>query len=145
MNWLLPCLLFLIIYVYPTATIRTSSSSIDNRVNILSAFLERYKSSMDAKELITASDKYGLDWRLLPAIAGVESTFCRNYIHNCFGWNKDKTPASPDRVARGIILEKPYAKWNKDRTNIYLLAVPYNYAHPEEWTKKVNFFMGKIK
>jgi len=58
---------------------------------ILRKFLESYKSPLAAysQNMIDAADKYGLDWRLLPAIAGQESTFCRTIpagSHNCWGW-----------------------------------------------------------
>jgi len=58
---------------------------------ILRKFLESYKSPLapQAQTLVDAADKFGLDWRLLPAIAGQESTFCRTIpdnSHNCWGW-----------------------------------------------------------
>ena len=58
---------------------------------ILKKYLESYKSPLAerAQFLIDTADKYGLDWRLLPAIAGQESTFCRTIpenSHNCWGW-----------------------------------------------------------
>ena len=44
---------------------------------------------------VDIADKYGLDFRLLPAIARKESTFCKSNIgrkyYNCFGWG---VPAS---------------------------------------------------
>lgn len=58
---------------------------------ILRKFLESYNSPLAeyAGVLVEAADRYDLDWRLLPAIAGQESTFCRTIpeeSHNCWGW-----------------------------------------------------------
>ncbi len=58
---------------------------------ILQKYLEAHNSPLakQAELLVKTADKYDLDWRLLPAIAGQESTFCRNIpkdSYNCWGW-----------------------------------------------------------
>jgi len=58
---------------------------------ILKKYLEAHNSPLaeHAQFLVDTADKYSLDWRLLPAIAGQESTFCRTIphnSHNCWGW-----------------------------------------------------------
>ncbi len=66
----------------------------DARVEIVRAFLERYKSTLTpydhyAKALVDASDRYGLDYRLLPAIMMQESNLCKSSdpaLHNCLGF-----------------------------------------------------------
>lgn len=63
----------------------------ESRPLILEKYLKSYNSPLadHAQTLINAADKYNLDWRLLPAIAGQESTFCRTIphnSHNCWGW-----------------------------------------------------------
>lgn len=49
----------------------------DERALILKSYLEKYDSPLQnhAQDFIDAADKYDLDWKLVPAIAGVESTF----------------------------------------------------------------------
>lgn len=49
----------------------------DKRVSILHDYLEVKKSPLTAysEYFIEISDKYGLDWTLMPAIAGMESSF----------------------------------------------------------------------
>lgn len=66
----------------------------DPRLARLTYFLEANKSPVSdlAVDFIAAADRHGLDWRLLPAIAMVESgagvAHARN---NIFGWNSAKT------------------------------------------------------
>src|SRR5579864_6730558 len=49
----------------------------DNRVEILQKFLEQYNSPLasNAETFVKEADKNKIDWKLLPSIAGVESTF----------------------------------------------------------------------
>ena len=66
----------------------------DERTTVLGNFLEKYDSPLKfyTTEIIEAADKYGLDWRLLPAIAMQESTLCNNLperysdTYNCWGF-----------------------------------------------------------
>lgn len=63
----------------------------ESRPLILKKYLEAHHSPLadHADYLIEAANKYDLDWRLLPAIAGQESTFCRTIpedSYNCWGW-----------------------------------------------------------
>lgn len=63
----------------------------DSRAANLKIFFRKYNSALyDSADLIVeVSDKYGFDYRLLPAIAMQESNLCK-YIpddsHNCWGW-----------------------------------------------------------
>jgi len=67
-------------------------------VEIVRSFLERYDSPLKpydhyAQALIDASDRYGLDYRLLPAIMMQESNLCKTSdpkIHNCLGFGIHK-------------------------------------------------------
>ena len=64
----------------------------DMRVKKLAGFLEFYHSPLAglAAHLVESADKYQIDWRLVPAITGVESTFGK-FIpansYNAYGWN----------------------------------------------------------
>ncbi len=74
-------------------------SSHEARVDVLRQFFARYNSPLEAYvgEIVAAADKYGLDYRLLPAIAMQESTLCLkapSSSHNCWGfgiYGKKKT------------------------------------------------------
>ncbi len=90
----------------------------DARVEIVRSFLERYKSPLTpydhfAQSLVEASDRYGLDYRLLPAIMMQESNLCKSSdpkIHNCLGFGIhergtlgfDSYEESFDRAAREL-------------------------------------------
>lgn len=63
----------------------------DNRVANLKSFFRKYNSPLYdyAEIIVTYSDKYHFDYRLLPAIAMQESNLCRAIpedSHNCWGW-----------------------------------------------------------
>lgn len=63
----------------------------DARVSAVKDFLSFYKSALTpfAEQIVADADKYGIDYRLIPAIAMQESTLCKN-IHkgsyNCWGF-----------------------------------------------------------
>jgi len=63
----------------------------DARIEIVRQFFEKYKSPLVsyASNIVADADKYGLDHRLLPAIAMQESNLCRKIIidsFNCWGF-----------------------------------------------------------
>jgi hypothetical protein len=80
----------------PTLTGKNSFVTTDPRVLALRQYLIDYNSPMYpyAGVFISEADKYGLDWRLLVAISGVESAFGRLIppgSHNGWGWKGDPT------------------------------------------------------
>lgn len=63
----------------------------DSRVEMVRQFFARYGSPLEpyAKDVVEAADEYGLDFRLIPAIAMQESTLCKKIpkdSHNCWGF-----------------------------------------------------------
>lgn len=63
----------------------------DPRVLAMSEYLNDYNSPMQpySKVFVVQADKYGLDWRLLVGISGVESAFGNimpRGSHNAWGW-----------------------------------------------------------
>ena len=64
----------------------------DDRAKLLKKFLSEKNSPMarDSEKLVKIADKYNLDWKLLPAIAGVESHYGQavpSGSYNPYGWN----------------------------------------------------------
>src|SRR3990170_287093 len=61
-----------------------------SRASILALYLARFNSPLQyhAQDFIDASEDFGLDWKMLPAIAGVESTFGKQIPggFNAWGW-----------------------------------------------------------
>ena len=63
----------------------------DARVEIIRKYLDTYNSPMiaHASEIVEAADRYGLDFRLITAIAQQESNLCKRIppdTYNCWGW-----------------------------------------------------------
>jgi len=63
----------------------------DERYLLLASFLWNHNSPLasEARTFVEAADKWQLDWRLLPAITGLESAFGKRLVKgsfNPFGW-----------------------------------------------------------
>lgn len=124
---------------------------LDSREAQMRVVLEKYKSPMIGLEskLITTAEKYNLDWTLLAAIAGTESSFGKRMPHECinpYGWgiygsNKlcfTSFDEAIETVASG--LAKKY-----NTTSIDTIARTYNKVSTDGWIKHTRFFMNKIK
>ncbi len=121
----------------------------DYRVEALTNILNKYNSPLTpyAKSYIKAADKHGVDWRLLPSIAGLESSFGKRYIegtYNAYGWGSGRIYF--DSWEDGINqinskLKTNYMdKWGaKDVWEIGPI-----YAESPTWAVRVNSFMNQI-
>jgi len=74
-----------------TPTVLGVATSSDSRVRLLERYMEKNSSPLAgyADDVVETSDKYGIDWRLLAAIAQKESGLCRvipDDSYNCWGW-----------------------------------------------------------
>ncbi len=72
-------------------TISQSVIGADARVEIIRQYLEKYNSPLEPFSglIVAVSDQYGLDFRLLVAIAQQESNLCKKIpegTYNCWGW-----------------------------------------------------------
>lgn len=123
----------------------------DHRVLQLEATLRAYNSPMTqyAAELITIAEKYQLDWTLLAAIAGTESSFGKRMPSNClnpYGWGIYGTnrlcfasfPEAAEAVARGLT-----TRYNT--SSLESIGRTYNKVSTEGWISHTRFFMNKIK
>jgi len=64
---------------------------VDERYLKLHTYLTRINSPLAdySAQFISSADKYGIDWRLLPAISGLESAFATQMVpgtYNAYGW-----------------------------------------------------------
>lgn len=71
--------------------LRDKVVSKDARVEILETFFKKYNSELTpfAVDVVTNADKFGIDYKLLPAIAMQESNLCKKSPqewHNCWGF-----------------------------------------------------------
>jgi hypothetical protein len=122
----------------------------DKRPDILKNYLLRYNSNLsDYSELIIErADVYQIPWSLLPAISGVESTFCRHIpinSFNCWGWENGKTYFKNYEEAIEIVSRTLGKRYYARGLNNPFKIGPI-YAPPSSsWGWKVNQFMEKIE
>lgn len=125
-------------------------SDLDPRKEILKKFLEFYRSplSVYASYFVQISDKYEIDWKLIPAITGVESSFGKylpSNSYNAYGWNNGKYvfknwEESIEKVT--FSLKEKYI--NQGLDSPYKIGPIYAPPSPT-WAKKVVYFMDKIE
>jgi hypothetical protein len=124
----------------------------DSRAKIISSFLEKYSSPLvsNANDFIKSADDNRLDFKLVVAISGVESTFGKQVPYNSYnawGWgiygdNMIIFSSWADgikEVSKGLRINY-IDKWGA--TNIY--EIGRIYASDPNWATKVDFFMQKI-
>ncbi len=121
----------------------------DYRIASLEKFLAKFNSPLTpfASDFVQMADFYGIDYRLVPSISGVESTFGK-FIpfesYNAYGWANGnyKFKSWPDSIE--IVTRTLRTKYfDKGANNISQIA--RRYAPPSStWGGKVKYFEGKI-
>lgn len=124
----------------------------DNRVKILRKFLQKNNSPLvdNASDFISYADKYSLDWRLVAAISGLESTFGQQIPYNSYngwGWGIygnnmiyfSSWKEGVETVSKGL-RENYLNKWGA--TNIY--DIGRLYAASPTWAVRVSNIMDRI-
>lgn len=132
-----------------SAGLKISEPTYDYRVNILRAYLAKNGSPLAdyAENFVATADKYHLDWRLVPAISGVESTFGKRIpynSYNAYGWaNGDYKFASWEDSIE--IVTKTLREKYLDKGAGSISQIARRYAPPSSsWAGKVRYFMRKI-
>jgi hypothetical protein len=132
-----------------TLVYSTDDCGFDYRVENLRKFLEKYNSPLAiyAEEFVVYADINGLDYRLIPAITGVESTFGKHIpsnSYNAYGWaNGEYTFTSwEDSIAHvSETLKTSYI----DKGAPTIAKIARRYAPPSTtWGNGVGFFVRKI-
>lgn len=126
----------------------------DKRVAILKSFFRKHDSPLyeHADFIVRVSDKNGLDYRLIPAIAMQESTACKAIpygSHNCWGWGIYGTlvtrfnsyPEAIETVAAG--LKKNYI--DQGLTTPEEIMAKYTPSSNGSWAKGVGNVLGVLK
>lgn len=131
---------------------------VDERSLILKAYFNKYNSPLEdsAPDFIEAADRYGIDWKLVPSIAGVESTFGKNIpggyersstSYNCWGWGVYGTQTIYFKSWRDGIFT--ISKGLKENYIDLGLDTPYKmnpkYAASNTWGWKVDYFMKDLE
>lgn len=139
------------IILFISGTTQVFATQHDTRAAQMRVVLTIYNSPMIGLEdvLIATAEQYGLDWTLMAAIAGTESSFAKRMPHQCinpYGWgiygdNKlcfKSLKDSIEGVALG--LAKKY-----NTSSLESIARTYNSVSTEGWIRHTRFFMNKIK
>ncbi len=127
-----------------------TAKKLDKEAEILQKYLARYNSPLQyhAQDFIDAAETYNLDWKMLPAIAGVESTFGK-FIpggYNAWGWGVYGTQAIYFDSWRDAIftisqgLRENYL--NRGYTEPY--SMNRIYAASPHWGAGVSYFMNDL-
>lgn len=122
----------------------------DFRVKRLNEFFEEKDSPLAEYSYVFVSeaDKYNLDWRLVPAITGVESSFGKRIplgSYNAYGWaNGNYSFLSWDDSIE--VVSKTLRTKYLDRGATTVDEISAIYAPPSTtWAWKVKYFMDKIE
>jgi len=134
-----------------SASLKISEESVfsEYRVLLLREFLNRYNSPLTpyAPEFVAKADEYGIDYRLVASITGVESTFGKRIPYksfNAYGWANGEYRFSSwedsiDHVS--MTLRTKYM----DKGAMSIAKIAKRYAPPSStWGGKVKLFQRKI-
>lgn len=135
----------------PNPKPEVTAKKLDPRATILAKYLESHNSPLQyhAQDFIDAANKYNLDWKLVAAISGTESTFGKHIPggFNGWGWGVYGDQALGFSSWRdGIFtvskgLRENYV--NKGYTEPY--SMNRKYAASPHWAKSVTFFMNDLE
>lgn len=134
----------------PTQEMEITSKSLDPRAQILHNYLAQYNSPLadHASDFVEAADTYNVDWKLVPAISGVESTFGKQIPggYNGWGWGVYGDQAIYFKSWRdGIFTVTEGISQNytsKGVTDPY--AINRTYAASPAWGAHVSYFLADI-
>ncbi len=131
---------------------KPENMAVDNRAKILQKYLESYNSPLapHAATFVKEADKHDLDWKIVPAITGVESYYGQMippYSNN--GWGYGVYGGNVRRFAtwdEGIeVVTKALREEYMDKRgaqNVYQIGSTY--AADPNWANKVTRFMNEI-
>ncbi len=126
------------------------SKQLDDRAKILADYLAAHDSPLQyhAQDFIDAADAYQMDWKLVPAISGVESTFGKAIPggYNAWGWGVYGDQALGFKSWRdGIFTVSGGLKQNYiDKGLTDPFSMNHVYAASPAWGAHVNFFLNDL-
>lgn len=138
----------------PIGEVQGVATVADARVEIIRQYLEKYNSPLVdfAHEIVSASEKNGLDFRLLVAIAQQESNLCKKIpsdSFNCWGWGVHSRgtlrfsdyPEAVQTVAEG--LKEDYI--DRGYTTPEDIMRKYTPLSPGTWAAGVQQFLEEME
>lgn len=126
----------------------------DARITKLEAFLTAYNSPLapHASHFVKEADRLGLDWKLVAAICGVESTFGKHTPANSFnGWGWAIFTGQKDGRhfadwKEGITVVSEGLRYTYiDKGLVTIEQMGKRYAASPTWSMKVRYFLQKIE
>ncbi len=136
-----------------TASLIAHQAAPDTRIVLLRAYLSSQNSPFvdEANHFIEEADRLSLDWRLVAAISGVESTFGKHIptgSYNAWGWGIPTGAQWGIAFAdwkSGITTVSEGLKYNYiDRGAITINQIGRIYAASPAWSWKVRYFIEQI-
>ena len=129
---------------------KIDTRQLDSRAKVLTDYFALYNSPLEyhAQDVVDAADQYQLDWKLIPAISGVESTFGKFTPggYNAWGWGVYGNQAVWFKSWKeGIFIVTEGLKQNyidQGLTNPY--SMNQSYAASPFWGWKVTYFMTDL-
>lgn len=124
------------------------------RVDVLTEFFSKYKSPLEkySKLIVDTADKYGIDYRLIPAIAMQESTLCKKIIsgsYNCWGYGiygkKVTKFANFDEAIETVTKSLAREYKEKGLQEPSEIMSKYTPSNNGTWAENVAYIMDKIE
>jgi len=128
---------------------KVNASDFDYRVENLKTYLGKFDSPLAeySSELVQYADKNGLDYRLIPAISGVESTFGKRIpdnSYNAYGWANGNYSFVSWTDSINVVSETLRRKYI-EKGVASVTEIGRVYAPPSStWPGKVQYFVDKI-
>ena len=129
--------------------VAASYKPVDIRIRALQNVLSKYNSPLapHAATYVTVADKYGVDWKLLPSIAGLESSFGKRQLansHNSYGWGGGRIYfASYEEGINKILNTLKTKYYDRGADTVYKIAPIY--AESPTWAPRVTKFMDQFE
>lgn len=133
----------------PQRTVIFAMHNTDNRVKALESVFEKHNSPLlpYAKAYVDMADKYNVDWKLLPSISGLESSFGLHQMpgsHNSYGWGGGLIYFnSYEEGIQTITSTLRSNYYDRGADTVYKIAPIY--AESPTWAPRVTRFMDEIE
>ncbi len=132
----------------------TEITTQDGRVEAIRQFFAQYNSPLEpyAADVVKAADEYGIDFRLVPAIAMQESNLCAKIpknSYNCWGYGiyGGKVTRFSDYKEGIYTVSKTLGTNYKNNGLVTPNQIEAVYTPPSEgsWANGVNTFMNQLQ
>ncbi len=120
----------------------------DMRAKALKKVFEKYHSPLIsyADSYVSIADKYDIDWKLLPAIAGLESSFGKAQLagsYNSYGWGGGRIYFNSVEDGIDTVLNGLKTRYmSRGATTVETIAPIY--SESPTWAPRVRRFMNEI-